>query len=248
MNEDLDNWNKMAASWSKSLSDPKSFRAHLITPTLKNLLGDVKEKKVLDAGCGDGYYANLMTEWGAFVTGIDGSDEMIKIAKSKFPKLDFRTANLMKKWPFDAKEFDIVVNNMVLMHLSGIETFLSEANRVLNDSGRLIISVFHPAFNFPTLKLYKTLTDKTLGRKPKGLSFDYFQNQVFKRFDTYFGRFHTHYHRTLEEYSQEFSKNGFVIRQIIEPNNLPADFLKKYPKLEYVTRLPRFLFFELVKS
>jgi 2-polyprenyl-3-methyl-5-hydroxy-6-metoxy-1,4-benzoquinol methylase len=52
-------------------------------PYILKLLSDARGKKVLDAGCGGGFYSILLSEKGAKVLGIDGSGEMIKTAKEK---------------------------------------------------------------------------------------------------------------------------------------------------------------------
>ena len=51
-------------------------------PQLFELIGDVKGKKVLDLGCGDGWYDRKLIELGASsVLGIDLSTKMINEAK-----------------------------------------------------------------------------------------------------------------------------------------------------------------------
>ena len=59
-------------------------------PYILELIGDVRGKKVLDAGCGGGFYSIWMSEKGSKVLGIDGSNEMLKIAKEKASKPSFR--------------------------------------------------------------------------------------------------------------------------------------------------------------
>jgi hypothetical protein len=55
------------------------------------------------------------------------------------------------------------------------------------------------------------------------------------------------YPRTLQEYSQDLKSAGFLISEIYEPNELPKEFLEKYPEYEYATRLPRFLFVKALR-
>src|SRR5262245_53936637 len=48
------------------------------------LIGDVKGKRVLDVGCGDGHYTRILRKAGAAeVVGIDISDRMIKLAREQ---------------------------------------------------------------------------------------------------------------------------------------------------------------------
>jgi ubiquinone/menaquinone biosynthesis C-methylase UbiE len=144
--------------------------------------------------------------------------------------------------PFENQSFDLILANMLLMHLDSAEIFFAEAKRILKPNGILVFSVLHPAFNFPTMRLFKNFWDKLLKNGPKGLAFDYFQRGVTRRFESAIGRELTHYHRTVEDYSKLLEKNGFSINKILEPNKLPREYLDKHPKHEYATRLPRFIF------
>jgi 2-polyprenyl-3-methyl-5-hydroxy-6-metoxy-1,4-benzoquinol methylase len=62
-----------------------SARTVLLNPILLNLLEDVKGKKILDAGCGEGYFSRLLIKQGAIVTGVDFSTTMLNMAKSRTP-------------------------------------------------------------------------------------------------------------------------------------------------------------------
>ena len=58
------------------------FRDCIERYTLFELLGDIREKSILDMACGDGFYTRLLKQAGASnVTGIDISLEMIRLAE-----------------------------------------------------------------------------------------------------------------------------------------------------------------------
>ena len=79
---------------------------------------DTKIVKILDLGCGTGKHDFLLAEKGYKITGVDLSDEMIKIAKSankynvKFILGDVRNINLNEK-------FDVVIS---LFHVASYQT------------------------------------------------------------------------------------------------------------------------------
>ncbi len=50
-------------------------------PSYLGLFGDIQNLKILDLACGDGFYTRMIKEMGAEITGIDISEEMIKLAK-----------------------------------------------------------------------------------------------------------------------------------------------------------------------
>lgn len=246
MHEDIQYWEDSAEEWSELLEKDRlrhrNYREVLSSDALVKLSGDVRGKQILVAGSGEGVFAQLFTRNGAKVLGVDGSKKMVKLASQKYPEIEFRLMNLTEKQDFAAASFDFIIASMLFMSLEKIDTFLSESKRILRKNGKLIFSVLHPAFNYPTMKLHKKIMDKILFREPSGLAFDYFSKErKIRREDNTQIRI-PFYHRTLEDYSQELKNAGFVIEEILEPHELPRQFLKNQPRLEYVTRLPRFLF------
>ncbi len=104
----------------------------------KNL---VKEKKVLDAACGEGYGSNLLSEYAVNVTGLDIDNSSIEHAKNKYKQrnLSFIEGSC-SQLPFEDDSFDVVVSFETLEHLSEQKQMLEEFKRVLNKGGILIIS------------------------------------------------------------------------------------------------------------
>ncbi len=243
MNSDLIKWEDAAAGWDKDIAQENTYRTLLIDSAMEVLVSDCSGKLVLDAGCGNGYYSNWLKKRGAKVIGVDGSAEMIKIAKQKYPDIKFEVQDLMDKSNFKDSSFDLVLANMLLMHMQKIDTFLADAKRLLKPGGHLIFSVLHPAFNQPTAALYKSFWNKMTFARPRALMFDYYSHKK-GRFESHFKTDLTHYHRTIGEYAQSLANAGFSISNIVEPHELPDSFLKTHPKLEYATRLPRFIFFK----
>jgi 2-polyprenyl-3-methyl-5-hydroxy-6-metoxy-1,4-benzoquinol methylase len=116
-------------------------------PYILGLIGDVGGKSVLDAGCGGGFYSLLLGEKGAKVLGIDGSEEMIKIAKKKASRrmLDarFEIGEITDLRIKDAI-FDLVLSTLVLMEVKDLDKAVSELVRVTRSGGDIIISLQHP--------------------------------------------------------------------------------------------------------
>ena len=81
-------------------------------PATLDLLGDIKDKKILEFGCGTGIYAKILSEDGAKVKGFDISKEMLNIAKKENPKLDLKLGSGYNI-PFTEK-FDIVLASLVV--------------------------------------------------------------------------------------------------------------------------------------
>jgi 2-polyprenyl-3-methyl-5-hydroxy-6-metoxy-1,4-benzoquinol methylase len=61
----------------------KPHNAFYERPATLSLLGDVAGKRVLDAGCGPGIYAEELVARGAEVVGFDASGRMVELARKR---------------------------------------------------------------------------------------------------------------------------------------------------------------------
>jgi ubiquinone/menaquinone biosynthesis C-methylase UbiE len=107
-------------------------------------LGDLRGRRVLDVGCGTGRLAAALAEEArAKVWGIDGSAEMVAVARETLPAgVGVRQASA-EALPFRDGWFDRVTMSLVL-HLLDRPAALAEARRVVRGDGRIAISTFHP--------------------------------------------------------------------------------------------------------
>ena len=121
----------------KEIEAEHVHRYHVIAKHLKN-------KYVLDAGCGAGYGSNILSKYCSKVVAIDISSETIQWCKQNYGaqnNLEFLEASLVKL-PFKDSTFDCIVNLEVIEHVQKDiqEAFLKEARRVLKPKGILISS------------------------------------------------------------------------------------------------------------
>lgn len=106
------------------------------------LAGDLHGKRVLDAGCGDGWYSAKMVTAGADVVGIDYSARGVAHAQSIVQGAEFREASITEL-PFDDASFDRVFSFQVLEHLpfEQVDAGVREIARVTKPGGMMIVSV-----------------------------------------------------------------------------------------------------------
>lgn len=202
---------------------------------IEESLGDISGKTLLDAGCGDGSFANKLHKKGAKVFACDYSKVFIDIAKREFPNIDYLVADLMGKLPYGDCSFDIIVSALTLMDIENIDCFFIEAHRLLKDYGRLVFSVMHPCF-FPA-PWEKNKLGEHLYKKVD----NYYSNYSVKL--NYWGDT-THFHRPISYYSKVISDCGFLIERITEnPSNL--DILNS--NKQHQKRVPLFMCFSLIK-
>ncbi len=141
----LDAYEKLAERYA-ALVDEKPENAHYEMPATLSVLPHVAGKRVLDAGCGTGRYAEWLLDRGAEVVGVDVSPAMIRQAKKRVGKrAEFHIADLGRPLDFlESDCFDMVLAPLVLDYIEDWEPLLREFNRVLKGFGLLVFSCGHP--------------------------------------------------------------------------------------------------------
>jgi len=108
---------------------------------VRELVGPLPGKRVLDLGCGGGLFSEALAAQGARVTGIDRSGASIAAARrhalEQDVAVDYQVADAATL-PFADSSFDVVVASEVLEHLADVDGALKEAARVLVPGGLFI--------------------------------------------------------------------------------------------------------------
>lgn len=105
----------------------------------------LKGQSVLDAGCGSGYFADIMRQAGAAtVLGIDRDAEILPANSGN--SLSYAYGRLDTLSRGRKGEYDWVTSVSVLMYNDAdtLYAFCREAQKVLRSGGRLAVSVTHP--------------------------------------------------------------------------------------------------------
>lgn len=108
-------------------------------PTLLAAVGEARPSAVLDAGCGDGEIAALLSA--PRVVCVDQSQAAVEAAAAR--GLEALKADILEL-PFDDESFDVVMCNWVLYHLADLDSGLRELARVCRRGGRFV-----GAYNLP---------------------------------------------------------------------------------------------------
>lgn len=108
------------------------------------------EKRVIDIGCGDGTYTEMIRQplKNVKMEGMDAAKKAVAMAKKKYKKIRFYAANILKKRSLNKKGYDLAVIRGVLHHVS--DPVLAMRNSFYA-SPRLI--VIEPNGNNPLLKV-----------------------------------------------------------------------------------------------
>jgi ubiquinone/menaquinone biosynthesis C-methylase UbiE len=113
------------------------------------LAGKVAGLAVADIGCGTGRHALCWAAAGARVTALDFSKAMLQRARAKpgAETVTFIHHDLAQPFPLESAAFDRVFCCLMLEHISALDRFFRELRRLCRPSGRVVISVMHPAMS-----------------------------------------------------------------------------------------------------
>jgi ubiquinone/menaquinone biosynthesis C-methylase UbiE len=211
------------------------LNAKLIRPSLLEILGNLKGKKLLDCGCGSGYLTHELAETAEKVVGTDFSQNFIELCQEKYShqkNLDFQIHDVTQKMNFEDKSFDIVLSKMVLQYVETLTVFAEESARVITDDGRIVIAVDHPFHR--QFYFAQSLAGKS-GPSFEGLQ-GYFSRepQTKNKIDKNGNRIDlTWYPKTVEDYIEPFIKAKLSLSKI-----------KEIGEEKEGTTIPRILFLE----
>lgn len=151
--------------------------------------------KILDLACGSGRLTNFAT------TGADASEEMLKIARKKFPEKEFFQAK-SNELPFEKESFQGCLTFHFIMHLDEdmfIKT-IDEVHRILSKNGTFIFDIpvksrrkilnqnqknWHAALSFNQKEIEKFINNKFEIKRKFGILMIPI-HRIPKRFRKYF--------------------------------------------------------------
>jgi len=245
-------WDEAAAGWLSRYTPRGDInREWIIDPVLLRFLGSVRGRRILDAGCGGGYFARLLARRGGSVVGIDFSPNLLEAAEAEEAKhplgIRYRHADLADL-PFADGTFDAAVANVVLQDVRRYREAIRELHRVLRPGGSFVFSTTHPAFEGPFPGRWV--------REPKDS--ERIEDRRFLRVDRYFDRVAVYwsswglpalpgFHRPLRDYFAALREAGFLVAGVEEPQPPPEALDRHFRVFADLERIPIFLVVSAVK-
>ncbi len=136
------------------------FRRHEV---VYELVADlVAGLDVLEAGCGEGYGADLLRRHAARVHALDYDEYAVGHVRRAYPEVPVVRGNLVAV-PWADASHDVVVSLQTIEHLWDQDAFLAECVRVVRPGGRVVVSTPN-TLTFPPGNIYhpKELTPEEL--------------------------------------------------------------------------------------
>ncbi|ERI93361.1 methyltransferase domain protein [Clostridiales bacterium oral taxon 876 str. F0540] len=133
-----DFYNKTAPEWANKWYEDES-----LLPYLKEFINYLPKKpRILDLCCGAGYESMRMKKLGADVTGLDFSEESIKIAKERNSDIKFVVEDMLNDYSYLGK-FDgcAVIAGLVHLPNEKLSREFEQIHKILDNGGFLFIAV-----------------------------------------------------------------------------------------------------------
>jgi len=145
---EIDKFSKLAAHWWNPQGELKTL--HDINPlrlSYINTHASIKNKKILDIGCGGGILAESMAKCGAQVTGIDLSEDVLRVAqlhqKNNTNQVNYLLTSAEELARDPAEKFDIVTCLELLEHVPDPISIIKAAAKLVKPNGQLFFSTIN---------------------------------------------------------------------------------------------------------
>ena len=183
-------------------------------------LSYIKDKKVLDIGCGNGYGTALMAKTAKEIVGLDYDAGTVEQNKEKYrsiANISFKQASI-PPIPFEDGSFEVITAFQFIEHIEPRKEFLKECMRVLSPGGSLLVTT-------PNVK-------KSLARNPFHVH-EYTFAEMDAELKSLQAKFELQGLNGNDSVNQYYAENGKFVRMILKwdvfklHQKLPAGLLTK---------------------
>ncbi len=200
------------AGYSRLARSAEGLAAAPEWPTLQSMLPDLQALRVVDLGCGFGWFCRFAREAGAAaVQGLDVSENMLARARETTadPAIRYKRADL-ESLALAEGAFDLVYSSLALHYIENLRGLFEQVHRGLVPGGRFVFSVEHPMYTAPAKPGW---THDPHGRlawpvnryaEEGARSTDWLAKGVIKQ------------HRTLATYVNRLIETGFTLTRLEE--------------------------------
>lgn len=206
-------------------------KRHLANPVLLRMLGDVRGRRILDAGSGNGYLSRMLAGRGARVVGVEPSERMCAFAREREAELghgvEYVRADLAHAPGLG--RFDAVVCSMVLMAIPDWRPAMRACVEALRPGGTFVFAVVHPAFE----GLWASWRSHG----------EYRVRRYLEEYEIP-GPVAIDFHRPLSAYLNQLAALGCRLREVAEPGldpSIAAEAAAAAPGIEAYVHLANFL-------
>jgi len=212
-------------------------------PAFRELLPELRDKDVLDLGCGFGWHCRYArAQQARSVVGVDLSAKMLARARANThdPAIQYRRLAI-EDIDFPAEAFDVVLSSLAFHYVERFDLVCRNVHHCLKAGGTFVFSIEHPVFTA------RAAQDWSYGPHGERLHWplDQYQEEGSRQ-----ARFLEHevvkYHRTVATYVNTLLDCGFALTKLCEPHLTQAQ-LDTHPEWQDEMRRPMFLLLATIK-
>lgn len=210
-------WDDVAEWWDREAGESGVWhQQNDIDPVVWRTLGRARGKKILEIGCGNGYFSRRLARAGATVTACDISTTFIRLAQQNELRRHYGIRFLQRDAAnlkgLNRANYDVVLSNMMLMDVRRYRSAIKEASRVLKHGGRLVFSIIHPLYSDWQHQVVTYKGRKYYARILK----KYLSETDTDRAHWKIGHDTVHYHRPLQSYVHVLHDAGMCVSDLHE--------------------------------
>lgn len=214
------------ANFAATHDDPTTvggLAVQRLVAVVERFLNPFVQQTICDLGCGEGYLARRLAPLCNYVIGVDISERLLDIARTRTEANNVRYINddAQQLGKFSNDTIEAVVSNFALMDIADLDATVAAVKRVLKPQGFFIFSLTHPCFQAPHSEIFQDDVAVRIGRK-----ISKYAREGFWRSDNPHGIRGKvgAYHRTLSTYINNLLSTGFTLRYIEEPTLPDAQY------------------------
>ena len=200
------------AGYSRLLRSVQGLAGAPEWPTLQSMLPDLQGLRIVDLGCGFGWFCRWAREVGATsVHGLDVSEKMLGRARemTSDPAIVYTRTDL-ESLSLTQGAFDLAYSSLALHYVENLRGLFEQVHRGLVPGGRFVFSVEHPMYTAPGRPGFSRDADGRLTwpvsrYQDEGIrSTDWLAKGVIKQ------------HRTIATYVNLLIETGFTLGRLEE--------------------------------
>ncbi len=223
-----------------------NFNDLIETPIILDMMPDLKDKRILDVGCGMGQHAMQYIEKGAsHVLGIDISEKMLRYAREcnaadniEYMRLPYEELDKLED------SFDVVTSSLAFDYAEDLCDVLKKIYKLLVPGGKLVFSTSHP-ISTAYDGVYDRYTRTENGVRLYANLHNY-SIEGLRKFKCVVDEYEV-YHRRFSTLINDIVSAEFIIEECQE-SHLSEEIIRKYPdKFDGIYHQPDFIFFRCCK-
>lgn len=132
----------------KHFIEQQEFTRSFLIPALQDLLPEFQKLKILEVGCGEAGFLDVMAELGIAAVGLELEADRVETARQKNPHLNIQVGDITNQniAPSLGKNYDLIIMRDVIEHIPDRQAAFTNIHQLLRENGYLYIT-FPPRFS-----------------------------------------------------------------------------------------------------